>query len=241
MSVARDRCVSHSRPRDRPVDTAPMANRRVLVVEDDDDARVGLVSWLSSEGFDAKGVATGREAIEEHHADYDAVVIDYGLPDVDGFEVMRRLRIIAPTLPAIMLTGRSSITHAVESMKRGAFHYATKPVDFGELTRVLHEAVAVRRSSHRFDPSAAIARSESTMALAGSAAPIEAVDPSLPKQDLDRFVLPGGGVDMQRVERELLVQALERTRGNVTRAAKLLGMSRDQVRYRIQKFALEDH
>jgi transcriptional regulator with GAF, ATPase, and Fis domain len=45
---------------------------------------------------------------------------------------------------------------------------------------------------------------------------------------------------MKSIERELLVQALERTGGNVTRAAKLLGMNRDQVRYRVQKFGLRD-
>jgi two-component system, NtrC family, response regulator AtoC len=54
------------------------------------------------------------------------------------------------------------------------------------------------------------------------------------------YALPAEGVDLRAMEKELLVQALERTGGNVTQAAKLLGMNRDQVRYRIQKFALRD-
>ena len=54
-----------------------------------------------------------------------------------------------------------------------------------------------------------------------------------------RLELPAGGVDLESLEREFLIQALERTRGNQSRAAKLLGLTRDQIRYRIAKFALE--
>jgi two-component system response regulator AtoC len=59
------------------------------------------------------------------------------------------------------------------------------------------------------------------------------------KASAGRLDLPYGGVDIQQLERALVQQALERTGGNVTRAARLLGMTRDQVRYRIHKFALE--
>jgi DNA-binding NtrC family response regulator len=71
---------------------------------------------------------------------------------------------------------------------------------------------------------------------------LEAVDlepARWPAREAGTFALPGGGVDMHELERDLLLQALERTHGNVTHAARLLGMSRDQVRYRIQKLALE--
>jgi DNA-binding NtrC family response regulator len=53
-----------------------------------------------------------------------------------------------------------------------------------------------------------------------------------------QFFLPEGGVDLQNLERQLVMQALEKTSGNVTKAAKLLGLSRDTLRYRIEKFAL---
>ena len=55
----------------------------------------------------------------------------------------------------------------------------------------------------------------------------------------DGVVLPGGGVDLEQLERSLVVQALERTGWNQTRAATLLGLNRDQIRYRIEKFQLE--
>jgi transcriptional regulator with GAF, ATPase, and Fis domain len=53
-----------------------------------------------------------------------------------------------------------------------------------------------------------------------------------------QFQLPAGGVNLEEVERQLLVQALERTKGNQTHAGQLLGINRDQVRYRIEKFGL---
>ena len=55
----------------------------------------------------------------------------------------------------------------------------------------------------------------------------------------DRVELPSGGVDLEQLERSLVVQALERTGWNQTRAATLLGLNRDQIRYRIEKFQLE--
>ena len=55
----------------------------------------------------------------------------------------------------------------------------------------------------------------------------------------DRVELPAGGIDLEQLERSLVVQALERTGWNQTRAAALLGVNRDQIRYRIEKFKLE--
>jgi len=55
----------------------------------------------------------------------------------------------------------------------------------------------------------------------------------------DRVELPAGGLDLEQLERSMVVQALERTAWNQTRAAALLGLNRDQIRYRIEKFKLE--
>jgi DNA-binding NtrC family response regulator len=63
-------------------------------------------------------------------------------------------------------------------------------------------------------------------------------EPGRAKAQPSQFFLPEGGVDLQNLERQLVTQALEKTSGNVTKAAKLLGLSRDTLRYRIEKFAL---
>jgi two-component system response regulator AtoC len=59
------------------------------------------------------------------------------------------------------------------------------------------------------------------------------------RRSADRFELPAGGVDLEKLERSLVQQALRRCAGNQTRAAKLLGLNRDQIRYRIEKFELQ--
>jgi two-component system, NtrC family, response regulator AtoC len=56
----------------------------------------------------------------------------------------------------------------------------------------------------------------------------------------DAYTLPPGGIDLAQLERDLVRQALERTRGNQTRAAELVGMNRDQIRHRIEKFGLQE-
>ncbi|MCX4243499.1 sigma-54-dependent transcriptional regulator [Paraliomyxa miuraensis] len=141
------------------------------MVEDDDEARAALRIWLEREGFAVCTSPCGRQALAVPASGLDAVVLDFGLPDVDGFDVLRRLRATAPRLPVIMLTGQGSVEHAVEAMKRGAFHYVTKPVALDELARVLREAVAIRRRPQQVrragpSPSAAL-EADPTTALVG--------------------------------------------------------------------------
>jgi DNA-binding NtrC family response regulator len=74
--------------------------------------------------------------------------------------------------------------------------------------------------------------------LALHAPPPRMSEQGLPKADPNQFFLPEGGVNLETLERDLVAQALEKTAGNVTQAAKLLGMSRDTLRYRMEKFEL---
>lgn len=73
---------------------------------------------------------------------------------------------------------------------------------------------------------------------AGAGAPVVTVAEKAPTRAY-RFVLPEGGVKLDEVEKDLLEQALERTGGNRTRAGGLLGLSRDQVRYRIERYGIK--
>ncbi|GGI09727.1 response regulator transcription factor [Egicoccus halophilus] len=121
---------------------------RVLLVEDDDGIARPLVAALSASGHEVVRVATGREALTAARA-ADAVVLDLGLPDIDGVEVCRRLRRdLGADLPILVLTARTTETEVVVGLDAGADDYVTKPFRLAELQArlraLLRRAAAAR-------------------------------------------------------------------------------------------------
>ena len=107
---------------------------RLLLVEDDDGIARPLASALRSAGYRVDHVRTGTEALRAVSPDTAAVVLDLGLPDVDGVEVCRRLRQErGPDLPILVLTARTSETDVVVGLDAGADDYVTKPFRLAEL------------------------------------------------------------------------------------------------------------
>ncbi|MFA9429527.1 response regulator transcription factor [Egicoccus sp. AB-alg2] len=124
------------------------APARVLLVEDDDGIARPLVTALSASGHQVVRVATGREALTAAR-DADAVVLDLGLPDVDGIEVCRRLRRdLGADLPILVLTARTTETEVVVGLDAGADDYVAKPFRLAELQArlraLLRRAAAAR-------------------------------------------------------------------------------------------------
>jgi len=107
---------------------------RVLIVEDE-LRMAGLIRrGLTHEGMAADVAANGHDALVRASAhDYDAVVLDVMLPDVDGFEVCRRLRTGGIWSPVLMLTARDSVEDRVAGLDSGADDYLVKPFAFAEL------------------------------------------------------------------------------------------------------------
>jgi len=106
---------------------------RVLVVEDDPDIGDVVRRSLRREGYDVRLAADGSEALDEAAVfEPDAVVLDLGLPKVDGIEVSRRLRADGD-VPILMLTARDSVDSRVEGLDSGADDYLVKPFDLQEL------------------------------------------------------------------------------------------------------------
>jgi DNA-binding response OmpR family regulator len=105
----------------------------LLLVEDDDGIARPLAAALAGDGYEVVRVATGREALERAAEGVRAVVLDLGLPDLDGVEVCRRLRDVAPGVPVLMLTARTSETDVVVGLDAGADDYVTKPFRLAEL------------------------------------------------------------------------------------------------------------
>ncbi len=108
---------------------------RLLVVEDDDAISEPLVRALAREGHEVAHAVTGAEALAQVDAgDLDLVVLDIGLPDIDGVDVCRRLRAGHARVAILILTARSSELDEVSGLDAGADDYLTKPFSLSVLS-----------------------------------------------------------------------------------------------------------
>jgi len=106
---------------------------RILVVEDDALLADGLAAALTRAGHAIEQARTGRRAdMLLAREDYDLVVLDIGLPDIDGFEVLRRLRLRRSTTNVLVLTARDAVEDRVHGLDLGADDYLTKPFSVTE-------------------------------------------------------------------------------------------------------------
>ncbi|MEY4705684.1 MAG: hypothetical protein RL042_1889 [Nitrospirota bacterium] len=118
----------------------------ILIVDDEPDICLALEDLLRHEGYAVRSVHTGREALHEAEQNlFGAVILDLGLPDLSGFAVLRGLEEFDPLLPVIILTASAQDRDTVESLRRGAFAYITKPYNHDALKLILRRAVDARR------------------------------------------------------------------------------------------------
>jgi two-component system, OmpR family, response regulator MprA len=107
---------------------------RVLIVDDDRAVREALRRALTLGGYDALTAGDGNEALAKTASTTpDAVVLDIGLPALDGLEVCRRLRGGGNRVPILMLTARDAVADRIDGLDAGADDYLVKPFDVGEL------------------------------------------------------------------------------------------------------------
>jgi two-component system, NtrC family, response regulator AtoC len=112
----------------------------VLVVDDERLIRWSISQRLGDDGYRVLEAADARSA-RELAPEADLLILDHGLPDATGFDLMQQLREDGLLPPVLMLTGRASVEHAVEAMKFGAWHYAAKPVDLEQLMMLVERGV----------------------------------------------------------------------------------------------------
>jgi DNA-binding NtrC family response regulator len=119
-----------------------MWSAQILLVEDDDSLRLTQSMYLEREGFQVTAVQGGREALSRIAVEqYQAVVTDLRLDEVDGLKVLAAAKERYPETEVILITGFGSVDTAVEAMKAGAYDYLTKPVDPDDLVLTLKKAV----------------------------------------------------------------------------------------------------
>jgi two-component system, NtrC family, response regulator AtoC len=125
-------------------------NATILVVEDDADTRTALAEVLASAGYRVRTAATGAEGLLalQTPPEVDAVLLDLVMPDMDGFELMRRHREAQGRAAVVVLSGLSEAENVVKAMKFGAADYLPKPFDPQELDLVLRRALDSRAPQH---------------------------------------------------------------------------------------------
>ncbi len=106
----------------------------VLLVDDEDTIRLFLEKTLRDEGYEALTAATGEEALELTRSELpDLILLDLKLPDINGIEVLQRVKEEVPEVSVIMLTAFGDIETAVSAIKKGAFDFVSKPVNLEQL------------------------------------------------------------------------------------------------------------
>ncbi|VBB44094.1 Acetoacetate metabolism regulatory protein AtoC [uncultured Desulfatiglans sp.] len=116
--------------------------RRVLVVDDEAVVRSGIKRALQSRGLEAVAVAAAEEALQMlARTHFDLALLDIRIPDMDGVELLKRIRTAHPELPVIMITGYPTIDTAVHAMKLGALDYLVKPFRLDDLDAALKKIV----------------------------------------------------------------------------------------------------
>ena len=123
---------------------------RVLLVEDDSSTAKSIELMLHSEGFIVDTTDLGEDGLEIGKLyDYDIILLDLMLPDIDGYEVLRRLRQSRVSTPILILSGLSELDHKIKGLGFGADDYLTKPFDKREL--IARIQAIVRRSKGHSD------------------------------------------------------------------------------------------
>ena len=113
-------------------------SKKILIADDDPSVLGYLKHRIELEGYEAATAETGKEAVDLAVNDaWDAMLLDLGLPDMSGFEVLESIKKVNRSLPIIVVTGSHEEQEARRAFEMGAWDYITKPIDFDYLKNTL--------------------------------------------------------------------------------------------------------
>jgi DNA-binding NtrC family response regulator len=235
---------------------------RILLVDDDVNARTELAKLLREEGFEVETAADAFQAV----GTYDdfaphIVVADLEMPGMDGIDLVKKLRAQDDPAAVIVVTASDAVSTAVEAMRAGAADYLTRPIHFEELLVVLDtvlETEQLRREirqlrarvrdlepmvGHQPDNVGELQSAiERAVVLAGR----PHIEPGeLPAAARRVPVVPGmpaiPGATMAAIERYAILETLKATGGSTSRTAEMLGLSTRTIQYRLHDYAPRSH
>jgi DNA-binding NtrC family response regulator len=223
-------------PERLPAALSAPAFGRILVVDDERDFVDSLGEVLAATGFDADTSTDPREALERiAGGGYALLIADLVMPEIDGMELLRRCRSVSPDTEVIIATGYGTIEVAVEAMRLGAADFLAKPFDSARIGAVIGRVMETRRL-----------RLENRRLRRQLAAHARAARPAGQARHRSGDAWAGGvsepGLQPARtlvqVERDAIHDALSRCSGNLSRAARELGVSRTSLYDRIARYDL---
>jgi DNA-binding NtrC family response regulator len=119
-----------------------MEKQKILIIDDDLNIRKTLSDILNIKGYETFTVSNGTEGADFlKRSPVNLVIIDLGLPDISGLEVLSRVKADNPFIEAIILTGNASLDSAIEATNKGAFSYLLKPYDMEQLMLHIRRAI----------------------------------------------------------------------------------------------------
>lgn len=152
-----------------------MSKATIMVAEDDWDLREALCDTLELAGFRVVPACSAEEALELLATKpVDMLVSDVNMGDIDGYELLQRLRVQLPTLPVLLITAYGSISKSVEAMRNGAVDYLVKPFDPQTLVEAVRQYVLAPAKLSDAEPVAEAACSQQVLAMARKVAGCDA-------------------------------------------------------------------
>ncbi|MBL0225222.1 MAG: response regulator [Geobacteraceae bacterium] len=114
--------------------------KRILVVDDEENARIALSKILTREGYDVASAGNGYEALNYlRDKEVELIITDINMPEMNGMAFLRELSRSHPASNVIMVTAYGEVESYIEAMNLGAFEYINKPVKFEELHKIIHK------------------------------------------------------------------------------------------------------
>lgn len=152
-----------------------MSKATIMVAEDDWDLREALCDTLELAGFRVVPACSAEEALDLLSSNHvDMLVSDVNMGDIDGYELLQRLRVQLPTLPVLLITAYGSISRSVEAMRSGAVDYLVKPFDPQTLVDAVRQYVVAPAKTTDDEPVAEEASSQQVLSMARKVAACDA-------------------------------------------------------------------
>jgi len=124
---------------------------RILVVDDDESIRKVLATILEEEGYAVDTAENGKEAIKKSNEKlYNLALIDIRLPDIEGIELLTRMKPTTPKMRKIIITGYPSLQNAVEALNKGADAYIMKPFDMEKILLTIKEQLKKQNEEKKY-------------------------------------------------------------------------------------------